>query len=55
MFLDFNLDRYRKIEKCMGPQKLSIVDRLFGTYLASRVVCLKCQKVSWTVDLALDL
>jgi len=55
LFLDINLERYRKVEKCLGPQKLSIIDRMFGMYLASRVVCLKCEKVSWTVDLALDL
>lgn len=55
LFLDVNLERYRKVEKCLGPQKLSLVDRMFGTYLASRVLCLKCERVTWTVDLALDI
>jgi ubiquitin C-terminal hydrolase len=55
LFLDLHMDRYRKIEKCLGPQKLSIIDRMFGFYLASKVVCLKCEKISWTIDLALDL
>lgn len=52
--IDFNLERYRKVEQLIGMRKLSIVDKYYGCYLASKLVCIPCNQINWTLDLALD-
>jgi hypothetical protein len=42
--LDIDEERYKKIEKILGQQKLSMIQQIFGSYLASRIICNKCQK-----------
>jgi len=43
-------DKYRKIEELLGRQKLTFSQQLFGSYLASHIVCLGCKKENWTLD-----
>lgn len=45
----------RSVEKKIGKLKLTYIEHIFGSYLASRLHCLNCQMVSWTLDLCLDL
>ena len=43
-------ERYEKIESTLGRQKLTPLQNIFGCYLASKVSCLGCLKVSWAID-----
>lgn len=52
--IDFNLERYKKVEQLIGMRKLSIVDKYYGCYLASKLICVPCNQINWTLDLTLD-
>lgn len=36
-------------------RKLVLFEKMFGFFLASRLECLECSKVSWSVDFALEV
>ena len=49
--IDTDIERYNKVQKIIGRQKISMIQQIFGSYLASQIICEKCQKQSWTLDL----
>lgn len=48
-------NRYDKVENLLGRQRLTPVQQIFGSYLASRIVCLGCDKESWVTDFTYHL
>lgn len=52
-----NIDRrcLKLVELKGKREKWTAIEEVFGCFLASRLHCLNCQKVSWTLDLCLDL
>lgn len=42
--LDIDRERYKNVEKALGGQKLSMIQNIFGSYLASQIACEKCNK-----------
>ena len=36
-------------------EKITPTEKLFGFFLANRLECLACEKVSWSVDFSLEI
>ncbi len=53
--MGYDIDRYLKVEKFIGRQKISPTQRLFGVYLVSQVYCQNCKKINYTFDLTYHL
>ena len=37
--IDADIERYNQIQKIIGRQKISMVQQIFGCYLASQIIC----------------
>ena len=53
--LNINREYLKAIEQAGKRTKLTTIEKLFGCFLASRLHCLNCNKVSWNMDLCLDI
>ena len=48
-------ERFWMQVKQIYGEKITPTEQLFGFFLASRLECLACEKVNWTVDFTLEI
>jgi ubiquitin C-terminal hydrolase len=53
--LGIDRTKLKSVENKYGKLKLTYIECIFGSYLASRLHCQNCDLISWTLDLCLDL